>query len=135
MTREQFQELAQAYGGEIARWPAALREDAALLAAAEPEFPGTVLAREASLDAALDALPRTPARAELYERIIAGAPAPRPRRWRPWLAPAGLGAALAGVAAAGVLVGVQMGERSKVSAEATAQSVADLDVSGVAEEG
>jgi hypothetical protein len=42
---------------------------------------------------------------------------------------------LAGVAAAGLMLGVQLGERSTVSADASAQAVADLDVSAVAEEG
>lgn len=137
MTKEEFQALAETYGGEVARWPAALRDDAALLAAAEPAFTQTALAREASLDAALDALPRTQASTALYDRILADAPAVRRRHrlWRLWLAPAGVGAALASVAAAGLILGVQLGERSAVSADASAQAVADLDVSAIAEEG
>lgn len=132
MTKERFQALAEAYGAEIAGWPAEYRDDAALLAAADSAFAQAVLAREAQLDAALDALPRVPASAALVERILASAPAPR-RRWRLWLAPAGLGAALAGVAAAGLLVGVQLGASSSVNAEVSAQAVADLDVSTVQE--
>jgi hypothetical protein len=136
VTKEEFQELAQAYGGEIARWPAARRDEAALLVASEPEFAMAVLSREAALDAALDELPRATASAELFERIVAGAPALRRRRpWRLWLAPAGLGAALAGIAAAGVLLGVEVSQRSTVSAEASAQSVAALDISAVSEAG
>lgn len=136
MTKERFQELAEAYGGEIARWPAELREEAALLAAAEPAFARAVLAREAQLDAALDELPRAAASAELFERIVAGAPALRRARpaWRLWLAPAGLGAALAGIAAAGVLLGVEV-RAYGVSSDSSAQSVADLDVSAVSEVG
>jgi hypothetical protein len=134
VTKERFQALAEAYGAQIANWPAALREDAALLAAADPTFAQAVLAREAELDSALDALPRISAPAPLYERILANAPAPR-RRWRLWLAPAGLGAALAGVAAAGLLVGVQLSENASVSPDLSAQAVADLDVSTVAEVG
>jgi hypothetical protein len=136
VTKEKFQELAQAYGGEIARWPAALRDEAALLAASEPEFARAVLSREAALDAALDELALVPARTELFERIVADAPAlRRRRRWWLWLAPAGLGAVLAGIAAAGVVLGVQISESSAVSAEASAQSVAALDVSAVSEAG
>ena len=137
MTKEEFQALAETYGGEVARWPAALRDDAALLAAAEPAFTQDTLAREASLDAALDALPRTRASTALYDRILADAPAVRRRQcfWRLWLAPAGVGAALASIAAAGLVLGVQLGERSAVSADASAQAVADLDVSAIAEEG
>jgi hypothetical protein len=136
VTKDQFQELAEAYGGDIARWPERVRDEAALLAAAEPGFAQATLAREADLDAALDALPRTQASTAVYDRILADAPVPRRRRaWRFWLAPAGVGAALAGVAAAGLMLGVQLGERSTVSADASAQAVADLDVSAVAEEG
>jgi hypothetical protein len=135
VTKDKFQELAEAYGGELARWPAALRDEAALLAAAEPEFAQVVLAREARLDATLDACARAPASAALYDRILAAAPVSRRRRWPLWLAPAGLGAALASIAVAGVLLGVQLGERSVGTAEASAQAVADLDVSAVAEVG
>lgn len=134
MTKERFQALAEAYGAEIANWPVADREEAALLAAADPAFAQAVLTRESLLDAALDALPRLPVSAALYERVLASAPVPR-RRWRLWLAPAGLGAALAGAAAAGLLVGVQLVQTSAVSPEASAQAVADLDVSTVPEVG
>ncbi|CAN7445316.1 hypothetical protein LJR219_002900 [Phenylobacterium sp. LjRoot219] len=137
MTKEQFQALAEAYGGEIARWPAAMRDEAALFAASEPAQAQAVLAREAALDAALDAAPRpAPAPSALYDRILADAPGlPRRLRWRLWLTPAGLGAALAGAAAAGVVLGAQLGDRSTTGAEASAQAVADLDVSTVAEVG
>lgn len=134
MTKTRFKALAEAYGAEIAGWPAEVREEAALLAAADPAFAQAVLARESKLDAALDALPRATASSTLHERIVASAPAPR-RRWRLWLAPAGLGAALAGVAAAGLLLGVQLGQGSSISPEASAQAVADLDVSTVPEVG
>jgi hypothetical protein len=136
VTRERFQELAEAYGGDVARWPADVREEAALLATAEPGFVGVVLAREARLDATLAELPRPATRAELFETIVASAPPLKAeRRWRLWLAPAGLGAALAGIAAAGVVLGVQLSERSTASTEMAPQSVADLDVSAVSEVG
>ena len=54
MTHERFEILAHAYGGDIARWPAAERDAAALLMAAEPEFARIVLADAGELDAALD---------------------------------------------------------------------------------
>ncbi|MDB5445920.1 MAG: hypothetical protein JWQ97_1237 [Phenylobacterium sp.] len=132
MKKERFEELAEAYGGEIARWPAEVREDAALLAAAELGFAQAVLAREARLDATLDVLPRVSAPAALFERIVAAAPAVRRRRsWSLWIAPAGLGAALAAVAAAGVMLGAQVGEHTALSTDTSAQAVADLDVSAV----
>jgi len=133
--KARFEALAEAYGGEIAKWPAKLRDEAALVVAADPAFAQAVLAREAELDAALDAVPYVPAAASLYERILAEAPARKVRRWRFWLAPAGLGAALAGVAAAGLVVGVQLGDGSSFSSDVSAQSVADLDVSAVPELG
>jgi len=139
VTKEQLQALAAAYGGDLSRWPAAWREEAALFAAAEPKVVQAVLAREARLDAALDAWPRAPASSALFETIVASAPPMRQRRsqprWRWWLAPATLGAVLASVAAAGVILGVQVSERSSLSPEQSAQSVADLDVSAVSEEG
>jgi hypothetical protein len=136
VTKEEFQALAEAFGGEIARWPAAQRDEAALLSASERTFAGAVLARESGLDAVLDELPRPTASAALFEQIVASAPPSRSKpHWRFWLAPAGLGAALAGVAAAGVLLGVQVSERSAVNADTAGPSVADLDVSAVQEEG
>lgn len=135
MTRERFQELAEAYGADIARWPSDVRDAAALFAAAEPAIARRALAGEAGLDELLDALPRPRATAALYDRIVADAPAARRRRWFSWLGPAGLGAALAGAAAAGLLVGVQLSQQSSLGSEASAQAVADLDVSYVAELG
>lgn len=136
MTKEEFQQLAAAYGGDVTRWPAAQREEAAVLAAAEPVFAESVMTQESRLDATLDALPRAAVSAALVERIVAGAPPlRRRRRWTLWAAPAGLGAALAGIAAAGVVIGVQLGEHSALNAETSAQAVAALDVSSVSEAG
>ena len=136
MTREQFQSLADAYGGEIARWPPDVRDQAGLLAATHPAFAQAVLTQASRLDAALDALPRATASRMLLDRIVASAPAaPRRRNWLSWLLPAGAGAALAGATAAGLVMGVQLSQASAVSAEASAQAVADLDVSGLAGEG
>lgn len=52
MTLERFQALAQAWGGDIARWPEAERAAAALLAARAPQA-AAALAEAAALDAAL----------------------------------------------------------------------------------
>ena len=135
MTKAQFQALAEAYGGEIARWPAAVREEAALLAAAHPAFARAVLSLEIRLDEALDALPRATASRALFEQIVASAPAPRRRSWLVWLVPAGVGTALASATAAGLMLGVQLSQASATSAEASAQAVADLDVFSVSEDG
>jgi hypothetical protein len=137
VTKERFQELAEAYGGDPARWPADVREEAALLAAAEPVFAQAVLTRAAALDAALFALPTHVASAALVERIVATAPPLRkPRlRWR-WLAPAGLGAALTAAMAAGVILGVQLDEHApsagaSATDASTARAIAEVDVSGL----
>ena len=136
MTKAQFQALAEAYGGEIARWPAAVHEEAAVLAAAHPKFAQAVLSREGRLDEALDALPRAVASRELFDRIVASAPTGLRRpKWLSWLVPAGVGTALAGATAAGLILGVQLSQASAVSTEASAQAVADLDVLSVSEEG
>jgi len=43
--KARFEALAEAYGGEIAKWPAKLRDEAALVVAADPAFAQAVLAR------------------------------------------------------------------------------------------
>ena len=95
MTHERFEILAHAYGGDIARWPAAERDAAALLMAAEPEFARIVLAAAGELDAALDLWAPLAATATLREAVVASAPAPR-RRWglNAWFLRAGVGAGL-----------------------------------------
>lgn len=108
MTIERFEDLAGAYGGEIARWPEGEREAARALLAAQPERLGAVLAQAADLDRLLDLAPAQRPNAALLGRLIAAAPQPanRARRWI-----AGLGAALglSAAAFAGVMVGVSIG--------------------------
>lgn len=108
MTPERFEALAEAYGGDPARWPATERDAAAALMADRPAWAQAVLAEAAALDGLLSALPAPRAPAELVARIVRGAPAPR-RPWRRWFVPAAMGAGLAAATAAGVLVGVQLG--------------------------
>lgn len=107
MTPERFETLMEAYGGDVARWPDAEREAAAVLMAARPAWAGEVLARGVDLDALLDAFPAPRASAGLAERIAAAAPRPRPR-WIGWLVPVGMGAGLAAACAAGILVGAEL---------------------------
>src|SRR5580692_4164334 len=100
MTEDRFQELAEAYGGEIARWPEAERDLAFGIAADRPDLAERVLARAGRLDALLDGQTSPEPSAELRQRIVASAPSPRAtsRAWR-WLAGAGLGAGLAAACA------------------------------------
>jgi hypothetical protein len=130
MTRERFEILAEAFGGDVARWPAAEREGAALLMAAEPAWAQAALARAAVLDAALAACAPPRASAALTDRIVATAPRPRPSaaRWGFWLAPAGLGAGLAAACAAGVLLGGRIAPLPHPPSEtAQAAAIADED--------
>ena len=107
MTRERFQELAQAYGGAVARWPPAEREAAATRMAADPDFARETLATADGLDAVLDAWRPLVASQALRDAVIAGAPsARRGPGLRAWLLRAGVGAGLAGACAAGLGFGV-----------------------------
>ena len=115
MTHTRFEELADAYGGDVSRWPAAARDAATLLMTEEPAFTGEVLARAGTLDAALDAWRGAPVSVGLAERIAAGAPRPRLGRWPAWLSPAALGAGLAAACAAGVIAGVSASQRASDS--------------------
>ena len=130
MTRERFESLAEAYGGEPARWPADEREAAALMMAAEPAFARAVLGRAGGLDTALDAWrPQAPS-TTLLERILASAPAARRPRFA-WLSPAALAAGLAAACAAGVAFGVALSEGTSATngSEQVAASTLTLEPS------
>ena len=105
MTPERFETLADAYGGDVARWPPPERDAAALILASDPAWAGAILTRAGALDAALDGYPAPPASAELMGRILQAAPKVRAPRWIGWLLPAGMGAGLAAACAAGVIAG------------------------------
>ncbi|MEO8114875.1 MAG: hypothetical protein ABI655_10860 [Phenylobacterium sp.] len=133
LSRDRFEALAAAYGGDIARWPAETRDDAAAFLAADLVRAQGILAGESRLDALLDDYRTAPASHELVQRIVAGAPRARPR-WAAWLVPAGLGAALAGACAAGLIVGVQVSDPAPLSSDAVAALSGDLDLGADAEE-
>lgn len=116
MTRARFEALAEAFGGEVARWPAAEREAAALLMSAEPAFVRAALERADRLDAVLDSWRPRPAAAALTDRVLAAAPKPRARRFA-WLSPAALAAGLAAACAAGVIVGVGLTQHGRSDQE------------------
>ena len=145
ISRERFEEIADAYGADVAHWPAQAREEAAVLMAAEPDFARGVLARARALDEALDAWrPPLPSGA-LADRIAASAPGPR-ARWSIWLQPAawgaGLAAGLAAACAAGAIVGVQVSgrvadrvEAHKAEQTAAVNAASASEASGDLEEG
>ena len=105
LTLERFQYLADAYGGDIARWPSAERDGALSLVRNEAAVAAPILAEAAQLDSWLDASPNPAPSAALTAAVIASAPrARRPAFGRRWAA-IGLGASLAAATVAGVLVG------------------------------
>jgi len=131
MTPERFEILAEAYGGDVARWPDAEREAAAELMAARPAWPREVLTGAGELDAALAAYAPLRGSPGLAERIVAGAPKRR-ARWVGWLLPAGMGAGLAAACAAGVLAGAQLSTQAAPAAsdqDALVAAVGDDDFS------
>lgn len=100
MTQERFQDLADAYGGTIARWPEAERSAATRLAANPAAR--AVLEQASGFDAALDGwvIPKTSPTLAL--RIAATAPKPGlslTGRAPLWWSGLGLAATLAGAAA------------------------------------
>jgi hypothetical protein len=109
---EDFHALAEAYGGDLARWPAARRAGAEALAATSPAA-AAALGEARALDGLLAAAPRQVAGAALEARIARAAPAarrpgPGPGRWLGALA---AGAALAAACAAGTVTGVAAATR------------------------
>lgn len=128
MTPDRFEALAQAYGGDVVRWPEGEREAAAEVMASRPAWAREVLAPAADLDALLDAFAQPRGSAGLATRIAAGAP--RPRRWVDWLLPAGMGVGLAAACAAGVVAGAQF----HASPSMPAASDADALVTAVSDD-
>ena len=110
MTYERFEHLADAYGGDLRRWPEGEREAARALMESDPR--AAVLLREADgLDALLDAAPRPAASHALREQVIASAAGAGLRARRrgaigplAWLSGAGWAAA----ACAGVVFGLAL---------------------------
>lgn len=125
MTPERFEALAEAYGGDVDRWPAAERDAARRWAATHPAEAETALLRANELDTWLDAAPAPRVKPALVERVIAGAPSGRRERRPAWWLPAGMGAGLAAACAAGVLVGLQFDESRPSEADAVVAAVSE----------
>lgn len=130
MTLERFEDLAQAHGGDVCRWPVDQRDAAALLMAQAPGACQAALSAADALDEMLDAWRPSPASPALYEAILAAAPPPRRRSGLVgWLFPAGLGAGLLAACAAGVITGAQLSSLSQApdGAEALASALKGYD--------
>lgn len=118
LTPARFAELADAYGGVVARWPENVRAEA-LAMAARPAMQA-VLAAAGRLDARLD-LWRVAAPAPvLRDRIVAARRVPLFRRPRLWWPSIGIATALAGAVAGSVAVAVVLPRDHVASEEATA---------------
>jgi hypothetical protein len=119
MNLERFGALAQAFGGDPARWPPAHRDAACELALADPQAQ-MLLAQAASLDALLDEAPAQPASLALRTRLAEAAQDLAPSRRRlSWVAGLGLGAILAASCAAGAVTGVAAATRQIEPTHAT----------------
>jgi hypothetical protein len=108
MDAKRFEALAEAYGGDIERWPAGERPAARAYRLTDPLYTGEILAVAQALDGLLSASPEPLFAGVLRERLLAQAPRrPAWRGARAWLSGAGLAAACA----AGVLFGANVSGR------------------------
>ena len=132
MNEARVRQLAEAYGADIAKWPAAERAAASAHALAEGS---DWLAEAARLDRLLEADAAAAPSSALRDRVIGLAPLARgtARAWR-WLTAAGLGLGFAAAGLAGVAAGFTLAPPSVtrlVSGEAFAP--ASEDVAGLAD--
>lgn len=135
MKAERLQALAEAYGGDLRRWPADERAFAESLLSTEPGL-RAVLAQAAALDALLDKSPVAAPSPQLAARVLAAAPrlAARPRQSRlAWF----MGAGWAAAACAGVVAGVGLTthltadeQADAILYQATLSGVDDTEVLG-----
>jgi hypothetical protein len=104
MTPHRFTELAEAYGGDLQRWPSAERDAARALLANGDGTLNAVLRQASWLDGQLDRhqLPAVPS--QLMRQIVADATQERSfwARWFSWV----FGAGFVGVGVAGVAAGI-----------------------------
>jgi hypothetical protein len=114
MAMGRFEDLAETYGGEIARWPEGEREAARALLAANAARLSPVLSAAARLDRLLDLAPAQSADAALLGRLIASAPQ-APNTARRWIAGLGAALGLSAAAFAGIAVGVAVGRPQAVA--------------------
>jgi hypothetical protein len=117
LTPARFAELADAYGGVLARWPEQVRAEAMALALL-PEM-RAILAEAGQLDAQLDLWRVAAPSPALRERVLAARRMPLSRRARLWLSGLGVAAALAGAAAGSVATAAALPSDHAVSDDAT----------------
>jgi hypothetical protein len=139
MNAERFAALADAYGGDLRRWPAAERASAEAFVAGDPASAEPVLEAARRLDTALDSAPAAYPTPALRERVLAAAheAGASSRRWRwptldwsswgrGWLAP---GAGVAAAVVAGAWLGVVAFHSAGAQLKADTVLVASADLS------
>ncbi|HRJ61864.1 MAG TPA: hypothetical protein PKZ99_11870 [Azospirillaceae bacterium] len=135
MNIERFQYLAEAFGGDLSRWPAGEQKAAAALLRASPAA-RRALDEALALDALLNKATQDddPKRVDRMAAAITARLSDRPRAPAPprLLAPRWIAGFLCVMALAGALTGAQIGPTVQPSAQtAAAVSLADLaEVSG-----
>jgi hypothetical protein len=120
---EEFQALAEAYGGDTGRWPAARRASARALASSLPAA-AAALDEARRLDGLMAAAPLQLAGAGLEAKIARAAPGSRSRARRRWLGALAAGAALAAACAIGTVTGVAAATRQADPAQDAARFLA-----------
>ena len=118
LTPARFAELADAYGGAVARWPDDVRAEAMIMAA-QPAMQA-ILAEAERLDARLDLWRVAAPSPTLRDRIVAAQRVPLFRRPRLWWSSVGIATALAGAVAGSVAAAAVLPHDHGASDEATA---------------
>lgn len=130
MTQDRFEHLADAYGGDIDRWPATEQATARAWFDANTGSAQALLDEAAGLDWILDAAPAVVTSPLLRDRIIAQAPKARRSIGRilVWASATGLMAACL----AGVMLGARLSDRlmADPAAESITQTATAFDGSG-----
>lgn len=112
MNADRMRELAEAWGGDLRRWPAADREAAQTFALLQPEVAERALFEARQLDAVLDAVPSVQVSIALRDRVIASAGAAGLKARAAWPGLRRLlwigGAGWAAAACAGVVFGMTL---------------------------
>ena len=132
MTDTRFAELAQAWGGDLRRWPEAEREAARAWAGTNSVAAERALFYARQTDAALDASLRPVVSAALRDRVIASAATAGLKARAVWPGLKKLlwigGAGWAAAACAGVVFGATLG--SQIAADTQAFAVLDQALAG-----
>ena len=127
MNATRFASLAEAYGGDLRRWPAAVQDEARDFLDRHPDA-RPLLAAASDLDTMLASWTVPAAGAALHARIVAAATSrgAHVRRLRLWFSSLGAAAVLAG----GVAAGVAVVELASDPAEQATGSLYELSVLG-----